>query len=208
MINILQKILSRNKSTNQTEHPLKYLITGLGNIGEEYKNTRHNIGFNVLDAFAKSQDATFTSSRYADMAKIKFKGRIIILIKPTTFMNLSGNSVRYWMQKENIPLENLLVICDDLALSLGTLRMKGKGGDGGHNGLINIIEQIGTTNFTRLRFGIGDNFPKGKQINYVLGKWTKEEEPLLPSRIEIAIEMIKSFTALGSEKTMTAFNNK
>ncbi|MFA6923910.1 MAG: aminoacyl-tRNA hydrolase [Bacteroidales bacterium] len=184
----------------------KFLITGLGNICEEYENTRHNIGFMILDAFAKKEKFSFSSKRYADVTEFKYKGKILFFIKPATFMNLSGNAVRYWLQKENILLENLLVICDDIALPLGSLRMKTKGGDGSHNGLTSIIETLGTSEFSRLRFGIGNNFPKGYQSDYVLGKWTHEEKQILTPKIEIAAEMIKSFVAFGSAKTMTDFN--
>ena len=150
---------------------MKYLITGLGNIGEEYRNTRHNIGFTVLDALAKASNLVFTDGRYGATATLSLKGRQLILLKPSTYMNLSGNAVRYWMQKENIPLENVLIVVDDLALPFGTLRLKGKGSDAGHNGLKNIQQLLGTQEYSRLRFGIGSNFPRGGQINYVLGKF-------------------------------------
>src|ERR1051326_5483352 len=154
----------------------KFLFAGLGNIGEEYVDTRHNIGFKVVDALAKTAGVPFKADRLAAVAEIKFKGKILILIKPSTFMNLSGKAVNYWLQQEKIPLENLLVITDDLALPFGTLRLKGKGSDGGHNGLTSIIEHLGTAEFARLRFGIGNDFSKGKQSDHVLGNWSSEEE--------------------------------
>ena len=187
---------------------MKYLIVGLGNIGEEYANTRHNIGFIVLDALALSAGVKFSSARYASLSKMKFKGRTFILIKPTTFMNLSGKAVKYWLTKEKIPIENLLVVLDDIALPLGFLRMKKKGGDAGHNGLTSIIECLGTIEFPRLRIGIGDDFARGYQSEYVLNRWTKTEEKIMIPKIEIAVEMIKSFSTIGIELTMTAYNNK
>ena len=152
---------------------MKYLIVGLGNIGSEYQDTRHNIGFTILDAFAKASNVFFTENRYGATCEVKIKGRMLILLKPSTFMNLSGNALRYWMQKENIELENVLVVVDDIALPFGTLRLKPKGSDAGHNGLKNIQEILGHSNYARLRFGLGDDFKRGQQIEYVLGKWTK-----------------------------------
>jgi PTH1 family peptidyl-tRNA hydrolase len=187
---------------------MKYLIVGLGNIGEQYQNTRHNIGFTILDAFAKASNIAFTEQRYGSMCEYKLKGRTIVLLKPSTFMNLSGNAVRYWMQKENIPVENVLILVDDLAIPFGSLRLKNRGSDAGHNGLKNIQSILGHDNYPRLRFGIGSNFPKGGQIDYVLGKWTEEEEKKLPERIETAIEIIKSFCLAGIQITMNQFNNK
>ena len=154
---------------------MKYLIVGLGNIGAEYRNTRHNIGFMVLDALAKASNLVFADGRYGATATLSVKGRQLILLKPSTYMNLSGNAVRYWMQQEKIPIENVLVVLDEIALPLGTLRMRKKGSDAGHNGLANIIESLGTNVFPRLRFGIGDDFPRGKQIDFVLGKWKPSE---------------------------------
>ena len=187
---------------------MKYLIVGLGNIGEEYANTRHNIGFVILDALAQISEVTFSVNRYAMLAKMKFKGRTFILAKPSTYMNLSGKAVRYWLNKENIPLDRLLIVVDDIALPLGTLRMKIKGGDGGHNGLISIIENLETINFPRLRIGIGDEFAQGFQVDYVLNKWTKQEEKIMIPRIKIAVEMIKCFGTIGIERTMSEYNNK
>jgi PTH1 family peptidyl-tRNA hydrolase len=187
---------------------MKYLIVGLGNIGAEYHNTRHNIGFSVLDAFAEASNTVFTEQRYGAVAKCNIKNRSLILLKPSTFMNLSGNAVRYWLQKENIPVENMLVIVDDLALPFGTLRLKKQGSDAGHNGLKNIQEILGSNVYPRLRFGIGNNFSKGQQIDFVLGKWTAEEQEALVPRIDIAAEIIKSFCLAGIEITMTQYNNK
>ncbi len=187
---------------------MKYLIVGLGNIGEEYTNTRHNIGFVILDALAKESKITFHSDRYASVSEFKYKGRTLILIKPSTYMNLSGKAVKYWMQKENIPIEQTLVIVDDVALPLGVLRLKGQGSDGGHNGLINIIESLQTIEFPRLRVGIGNNYAKGFQVDYVLGKWTRDEEKGLIQKIPVAVEVIKSFAAIGIERTMNFFNTK
>lgn len=187
---------------------MKYLIVGLGNIGDEYKNTRHNIGFKILDAFAEASNIVFTNNRYGSTAECRLKGKTLILLKPSTFMNLSGNAVRYWLQKENIELENLLVLVDDLALPFGMLRLKGNGSDAGHNGLKNIQEILGHNNYARLRFGIGDSFAQGRQINYVLGAWDEEEAEKLPERINIAAEMVKSFCLAGIQTTMNLYNNK
>jgi peptidyl-tRNA hydrolase, PTH1 family len=187
---------------------MKFLIAGLGNIGPEYANTRHNIGFMVLDKLAADASLTFESKRYAWQAEYRFKGRTFILIKPTTFMNLSGKAISYWLQKEKIPDENLLVITDDIALPLGTIRLRKKGGAGGHNGLQDIIDHLGTEEFTRLRIGAGNEFPMGHQIKYVLGEWTKEEKDILFPKIETSVEIIKGFGTIGIDRTMNAFNNK
>jgi peptidyl-tRNA hydrolase, PTH1 family len=185
---------------------MKYLIVGLGNIGDGYTDTRHNIGFTVLDAMALASNTSFTDSRYGAVARMKHRGRDIILLKPSTYMNLSGNAVRYWMNKERITGDNLLVIVDDLALPTGSIRMRGKGSAGGHNGLDHINTILGTDNYARIRVGIGNNFSKGNQVNYVLGTWTTEEKEILKPRIEIVVEMIRSFCVAGTELTMTAFN--
>ncbi|HOF98140.1 MAG TPA: aminoacyl-tRNA hydrolase [Paludibacteraceae bacterium] len=187
---------------------MKFLIVGLGNIGSEYENTRHNIGFRILDAFAEASNVFFTDQRYGAVSEVKLKGHTLILLKPSTFVNLSGNAVRYWMQKEKIDVEHLLVVVDDIALPFGTIRMKPKGSDAGHNGLKNIQEILGHNHYARLRFGIGNDFPRGRQVEYVLGKWTEEEAAQLPERIEKAIEVIKSFCLIGVEKTMALYNNK
>jgi PTH1 family peptidyl-tRNA hydrolase len=187
---------------------MRYLVVGLGNIGKEYENTRHNIGFMILDALTEASNVVFADKRYGATTELKLKNKQLILLKPSTYMNLSGNAVRYWLQKENIPIENLLVLVDDLALPFGSLRLKPKGSDAGHNGLKHIQEILGTTQYSRLRFGIGNDFPQGYQINYVLAPFTKEEQQLLPERIEKAIEIIKSFCLAGVETTMNQFNKK
>lgn len=186
----------------------KFLIVGLGNIGDEYANTRHNIGFTVLDVLAKENSLKFRTDRLADITEYKFKGKTFVLVKPSTYMNLSGKAINYWLQAEKIAVENLLVITDDIALPLGTLRMKGKGSDGGHNGLKNIQEVLNTQNYARLRFGVGNEFAKGKQVDFVLGKWKPDEEKLLEPRIKLAIEIIQGFGTIGLQRTMSAYNNK
>lgn len=186
---------------------MKYLIAGLGNIGPEYKNTRHNIGFQILDALAEASNISFSDKRYGFVAEYKYKSRTFILLKPTTYMNLSGRAVNYWMQKEKIEIGNLLVLVDDLALPFGTLRVRAKGGAGGHNGLENINQVLGRNDYARLRFGIGDNFHKGFQVDYVLGEWTKEEQKELPFKINDSIDIIHSFGTIGTERTMN-FHNK
>ncbi|WP_321436537.1 aminoacyl-tRNA hydrolase [uncultured Bacteroides sp.] len=187
---------------------MKYLIVGLGNIGEEYRDTRHNIGFNVLDAFAKASNIVFTDGRYGATATLSIKGRTLILLKPSTYMNLSGNAVRYYMQKEKIALENVLVVVDDLALPFGTLRLKSKGSDAGHNGLKHIAATLGTENYARLRFGIGNDFPRGGQIDFVLGYFTEEDMKTMDERLETAGEIVKSFCLAGISLTMNQFNKK
>ena len=187
---------------------MKYLIVGLGNIGPEYRNTRHNIGFKVLDAFAEVSNISFSTQRYGDIAQVRVKNNVLVLLKPSTYMNLSGEAVRYWMNKENIPLENVLVIVDDIALPFGAIRIKGKGSDGGHNGLKNIAAIIGTQNYARIRFGLGNDFPKGAQIDYVLGNFTEEQEKLLPERLKIAIDAIKAFCLSGLTFAMNNYSNK
>jgi len=186
----------------------KYLIVGLGNIGEKYQNTRHNIGFKILDHFSSKEDVTFSTDKLADRAEYKLKGRLFILVKPNTYMNLSGKAVQYWLKKENIPLENLLVITDDLNLPFGSLRVKIKGSDGGHNGLKDIQDKLGTTKYNRFRFGISDSFGKGRQVDYVLGEWTGEEQDKLTERLEKSVELIKSFVLSGVNNTMNTFNGK
>ena len=185
---------------------MKYLIVGLGNIGEEYKDTRHNIGFTVLDAMALASNTSFTDKRYGAICKIRYKGRDLILLKPSTYMNLSGNAVSYWLKKENIPLENMLVIVDDIALPSGSIRMRPKGSDGGHNGLSHISSILATNEYPRIRIGIGNSFRKGAQVDFVLGKWDPDEKKFMEGRISIVIDMIKSFAFAGLELTMTAFN--
>lgn len=187
---------------------MKYLIVGLGNIGSEYENTRHNIGFKIVDALAKASAIFFEPNKLGNTATIKFKGRTFILLKPSTYMNLSGKSVNYHLQQEKISQENLLIITDDISIPFGTLRLKGKGSDGGHNGLKNIIETLGNSNFSRLRFGVGSDFVHGKQINHVLGTFAPEEQNQLEERLKKTTELIKSFGTIGLERTMSAFNNK
>ncbi|MBR5663279.1 MAG: aminoacyl-tRNA hydrolase [Bacteroidales bacterium] len=187
---------------------MKYLIACLGNIGAEYANTRHNIGFMVADHLAKDLEGTFTTKRLAMVSEMKYRGRQMIVIKPTTYMNLSGKAVKYWATQEKIPMENILVVCDDLALPVGTLRMRKKGSDGGHNGLKDIIEALGSSDFCRLRFGIGNDFAKGQQIDYVIGEWKQQEIDDIQPRLDVAVEFVKSFVAIGPELTMTKYNNK
>lgn len=187
---------------------MKYLIVGLGNIGNEYAHTRHNIGFDTLDAFAEASNVVFATKRYGDVAEMRLKGHQLLLLKPSTYMNLSGNAVRYWLQQEKIPVENLLVIVDDLALPFGTLRLKPKGSDGGHNGLKNIQELIGTQTYARLRFGIGNEFAHGAQVDFVLSRFNAEDEKVKQERIAIAIDVIKTFCLAGIQTAMNQYNNK
>ncbi len=185
---------------------MKYLVVGLGNIGNEYKDTRHNVGFRVLDAIAMASNISFTDKRYGMIGETSYKGRTIFLLKPSTFMNLSGNAVSYWLKKEKIPVENLCIIVDDIALPTGSIRMRSKGGAGGHNGLDHINTILGTTDYARIRIGIGNGFHRGGQINYVLGDFSDEENKLIDEKIELVINMIRSFVTAGVELTMTAFN--
>jgi PTH1 family peptidyl-tRNA hydrolase len=185
---------------------MKYLIVGLGNIGEGYKDTRHNIGFTVLDAMAMASNISFTDKRYGAVCALRYKGRELILLKPSTYMNLSGNAVSYWLKKEKIPVENMLVIVDDIALPLGSIRMRPKGSDGGHNGLAHISSILSANEYPRIRIGIGSSFRKGAQRDFVLGTWDTEEKKFMEERISIVIEMIRSFAFVGTELTMTAFN--
>ncbi len=187
---------------------MKYLIVGIGNKGEEYAETRHNIGFKVAEKVAETIDAPFKSSNFGLLAEGKYKGRKMFILKPDTYVNLSGNAVKFWMQKENIPLENILVITDDLALPFGSLRMKMKGSDAGHNGLKSIQTQLNTQNYPRLRFGISADFSEGRQADYVLGKWNKEEKEKLSERIEKFSQAVLSFVFAGIQNTMTGFNGK
>jgi peptidyl-tRNA hydrolase, PTH1 family len=187
---------------------MKYLIVGLGNIGSEYADTRHNIGFMVADALAKKYSASFSNIRLAYFTDFNFKGRNINLIKPTTYMNLSGKALNYWMKELKIPIENVLVIVDELAIPFGSLRLKPKGSSAGHNGLKSIETVLGNQNYARLRFGIGDNYPKGRQVDYVLSSFDDDEVLALPALIDKSVEMIESFVSVGTELTMTRFNNK
>ena len=208
MIKWLRGLFTKTKLTEKTDVMNKFLVVGLGNIGAEYVNTRHNIGFKVLDFLAKKESIAFETVKLGAVAELKLKGKTFFLLKPNTYMNLSGKSVKFWMDKKNIPLQNILIIADDLNLSFGTIRIRTKGSDGGHNGLKNITLVLNTQEYARFRFGISDEFKKGKQIDYVLGEWNEEEKSKLPERLEVASEIIKSFGLAGLENTMTLFNGK
>jgi len=187
---------------------MKYLVVGLGNIGVEYAHTRHNIGFDILDALAGVSNISFKDKRYGFIAEYKYRARTYWLLKPSTYVNLSGNAVRYWLNKLKLPMENMLVVVDDIALPYGSLRLRAKGGDAGHNGLAHIQTIMGTAAYARLRFGIGDEFHPGQQVDYVLGDWTEEQKKALPERMEMAGEIIKSFGVIGLQRTMNMYNNK
>ena len=187
---------------------MNYLVVGLGNIGFEYVDTRHNIGFSVLDAWAQASNTSFSTKRYGDVAEVRFKGHSFTLLKPSTYMNLSGKAVNYWLQQSKIPVERLLVIVDDMALPVGHLRLRKKGSDGGHNGLANIAQMIGTESYSRLRIGIGSHIGYGSQVDFVLGKWTAEEKAELKPAIEKAIEVIKAFGTIGVDRAMNQYNTK
>lgn len=210
MYNLLKKWLGFNNNTTLTEEDTmkKFLIVGLGNIGEKYANTRHNIGFKILDYLAETNDLTFETIKLGDITTLRVKGRTLILLKPSTFMNLSGKAIKYWLEKEKIPLENLLVVTDDLNLPFGTLRLKTKGSDGGHNGLKDTQDKLQTVKYNRFRFGISDEFSKGKQIDYVLGEWNEDENAQLKERLKTSAELIKSFALAGVNTTMNQFNGK
>lgn len=198
----------KTKKEEKLEPMKKFLVVGLGNIGSEYINTRHNIGFKILDSFANEENLSFQNVKLGEITEYKIKGRTILLLKPNTYMNLSGKAVHYWMEKENIAKENVLIITDDLNLSFGTIRIKTKGSDGGHNGLKSIQQLLNTTEYPRFRFGISDEFKKGQQVNYVLGEWTEEEREALKERFKLSIEIIKSFALSGLNNTMNTFNGK
>lgn len=202
------RIFNKKPPEEQTDPMKKFLIAGLGNIGPKYHNTRHNIGFKILDHLAEKEEISFSTEKLGDIATFRFKGRTFILLKPNTYMNLSGKAVQYWLTKEKIPLENLLVVTDDLNLKFGTIRVKTKGSDGGHNGLKDIQARLNTTNYNRFRFGISDEFSKGRQVDYVLSEWSPEEEEKLPERLEVSAEAIKSFGTAGINITMNTFNGK
>ncbi|MDO6596500.1 aminoacyl-tRNA hydrolase [Oceanihabitans sp. 2_MG-2023] len=211
MCNFLKALFKKKTTTHKVEeidYMKKFLIVGLGNIGEKYANTRHNIGFKILDFLAEKEDLLFETQKLGDITTYKFKGRTFILLKPSTYMNLSGKAILYWLTKEKIPLENLLVITDDLNLPFGSIRIKTKGSDGGHNGLKDTQDKLNTTKYNRFRFGISDAFSKGKQVDYVLGEWTDEENAKLRERLEKGYEIIKSFGTAGINNTMNAFNGK
>lgn len=196
------------KRTEDAEPMKKFLIAGLGNIGAEYVNTRHNIGFKVVDFLANQESVDFQTVKLGSMAEFKFKGRTFLLLKPSTYMNLSGKAIKYWMDKEKIAPENILVITDDLNLPFGTIRIKPKGSDGGHNGLKSIQQTLGHSNYPRFRFGISDEFKKGQQVNYVLGDWDDVEKAALTERLKVSAEAVKSFGTAGLDLTMSGFNGK
>lgn len=202
------KSLFTNKKENKINPMKKFLIVGLGNIGPEYANTRHNIGFKILNYVASQEGCSFQTVKLGELAEFKLKGRTLLFLKPNTYMNLSGKAVKYWMEKENIEKENILVITDDLNLEFGTIRIKTKGSDGGHNGLKNIQLLLNTSEYPRYRFGISDTFKKGKQVDYVLGEWNEEEKEKLKERLEISSEIIKSFALAGLNNTMNLYNGK
>jgi PTH1 family peptidyl-tRNA hydrolase len=208
MFQFLNFLFKRKKQFLAEEDPMKkYLIVGLGNIGEEYSNTRHNIGFQTLDALARNREFSFETAKLGDIGTFKIKGRSVLCLKPATFMNRSGKALKYWKEQENIPLENVLVITDDINLSLGKLRLKSKGSDGGHNGLKDIQYTLQTQNYNRLRIGVGSDFSKGRQVDYVLGNWSTEEEAVLKERMERICALIASFILAGVKITMNEFNN-
>ncbi|MGY5849171.1 aminoacyl-tRNA hydrolase [Salegentibacter sp. F14] len=209
MLSFFGRLLNNKRHWEEETDPMKkFLIVGLGNIGQKYENTRHNIGFRILDFLAEKEKISFSTDKLGDIARFNFKGRTFVLLKPSTYMNLSGKAVNYWLQKEKISLENLLVITDDLNLDFGTLRLKTKGSDGGHNGLKDIQNTLNTTKYNRFRFGISDEFSKGNQVDYVLGEWGEEELRKLPERLEKSYELIKSFATAGVNNTMNTFNGK
>lgn len=209
----ISKFLKRllgDRETSEKEDMKKYLITGLGNIGAEYDGTRHNVGFMIADTLVSgaAENVSFSSCRYGSMARIRVKNCELLVLKPSTYMNLSGTAVRYWMNHEKLPLENLLVLVDDIALPFGTIRLRKGGSDAGHNGLKNIAEELGTQGYARLRFGVGNDFPRGGQIDYVLGRFPAEQQKELPARLEKAAEAVKTFCLSGIGFAMTQFNNK
>ena len=187
---------------------MKFLIVGLGNIGEEYRDTRHNIGFTVLDALAEASNTRFSTERYGDVARMRVKNQQLVLLKPSTYMNLSGNAVRYWKDKEGVDLDHILVVVDDCALPFGAIRIKARGSDAGHNGLKNIAAMLGTDAYPRLRFGVGNDFPRGCQVDYVLGRFPADEMPLVNERIDVACEAIREYVLAGLNNAMCKFNNK
>ena len=208
-MNWIKNLFTKNTISEKAEEmSKKFLIVGLGNIGDEYVNTRHNIGFKIVDYVASKQGVSFETAKLGAVAEFTIKGRKLILLKPNTYMNLSGKAVHYWMQKENIAKENILVITDDLNLAFGTIRIKSKGSDGGHNGLKNIQLILNTSEYPRFRFGISDEFKKGQQVDYVLGEWNETEKEKLPERFEVAKQIVESFALAGLNETMNSFNGK
>lgn len=212
-MNILQKFLSflsttQHDTEEKEDTTMKYLIVGLGNIGNEYDGTRHNIGFRVVDALAQAQGATFQDKRYGFVCKTRVKNAELLLLKPSTYMNLSGNAVRYWMQQEKIAIENVLIIVDDLSLPVGAIRMKQNGSDAGHNGLKHIAQMLCTQNYNRLKFGIGNDFPRGGQVDFVLGKFSPEDNKIIDEKVAVACDAIKAFALSGMQFAMCHYNNK
>ena len=209
MLNFIRKLFGPSKQLLQETDPMKkFLIVGLGNIGPDYEDTRHNIGFKILDFLAEQEGFTFESAKLGAVATFKYKGKSVVCLKPSTYMNLSGKAVKYWMDKENINLDNILVVTDDINLPFGSLRLKGKGSDGGHNGLKDIQNVLQTTTYNRFRFGVGSNFSKGKQVDYVLGKWDNDQEKAMPERLKISTDLVRSFIFAGAKNTMNQFNGK
>lgn len=207
MLYFLKSIFGISSSYLKETDPMKkFLIVGLGNIGADYTETRHNIGFKILDAFAKTEELTFEVLKLGSVTSYKIKGRTILFLKPSTYMNLSGKAIRYWMEKEKIPIENLLVITDDINLSFGTIRVKTKGSDGGHNGLKDTQNVLQTNKYNRFRFGVGADFGKGRQVDYVLGEWNEDEKVKLAERMEKSCDLIKSFVLAGISRTMNLYN--
>lgn len=206
-MNWFRKLFS-NPEKDEIDPMKKFLIAGLGNIGAEYVNTRHNIGFRVVEHIARQENLDFATVKLGTMAEYKLKGRTLYLLKPNTYMNLSGKAIKYWMDQEKIPAENILVITDDLNLPFGTIRIKGKGSDGGHNGLKNIQAVLGNGDYPRFRFGISDDFKKGRQVDYVLGEWSEAEKSALPERLDVAAEAVRSFALSGLANTMSTYNGK
>lgn len=207
VLHFLADLFAAGPKLKERDTMKKYMIIGLGNIGPEYAETRHNIGFKVLDAFVRQTEANFETAKLGDVAKVSLKGRSLLCLKPSTYMNRSGKALAYWMEKEKIPLEQVLVITDDINLPFGTIRVKTKGSDGGHNGLKDIQHHLGSTAYTRFRFGVGADFSKGRQVDYVLGQWNETEAELLPERLQKSTEVIKSFVLAGIQRTMNQYNN-
>lgn len=206
-MNFLKLFFGKSKH-KETDPMKKFLIVGLGNIGAEYENTRHNIGFKIVDAFVKEYESKFSTEKLGDLATLKIKGKTVFVLKPNTYMNLSGKAVKYWMQKEKIQVENLLVITDDLNIDFGKLRIKGKGSSGGHNGLKDIQAMFNSGSYPRFRFGVGSDYRKGRQVDFVLGQWTKEEESMMIERVPVCVNIITSFVSAGLSNTMNEFNGK
>ncbi|MBP2833210.1 aminoacyl-tRNA hydrolase [Aquimarina sp. U1-2] len=208
MLSVLKKLFYKEEKKIQKDPMKKYLVVGLGNIGPKYQDTRHNIGFQILDALAKEENLTFETQKLGDLATLKHKGRMLLLLKPNTYMNLSGKAVRYWQNKEKILPENILIITDDINLPFGALRLKAKGSAGGHNGLKDIETQLSTSTYARFRFGVGAEFSKGRQVDYVLGTWNPDEASAMPERLQKGTALIKSFATAGLAHTMNIFNGK